>query len=199
VSQEFKPYNQDTDDLYNREPGIVISPGSNAAKEYSKFEQFPSKWTAGYPPGNPYVYRPYPKMLYRAQDYHGKVCCMAARPDEGEFRDPREYERAVDSAERFTQRCQMIVNDERERSIAMEQGWRESPDDAVAFVKSRNEGIARAAAERNYEVERMSEKARAEMRAAEQANDGRHLEVMPEAKRRRGRPRKVDSPSHIKE
>lgn len=194
MSQEFRPANQDTDDLYNREPGIVISPGSNAAKEYSKFEQFPSKWTAGYPPGNPYVYRPYPKMLYKAQDYHGKVCCMAARPDEGEFRDPREYERAVDAAERFTQRCQKIVNDERERSIAMEQGWRESPDEAVAFVNRRNDEIGRAAAERNYEVERMSEGAQREVRAAEVANDGRHLEVMPEAKRRRGRPRKNPQP-----
>ena len=39
------------------------------ARELAKFEQFPSEITAlaGKPPGNPWTFRAYPRMLYQAQ------------------------------------------------------------------------------------------------------------------------------------
>ena len=68
--------NEQTDPRYNREPGIVLIPGSNYVNEVAKFEQQPTKYTVGTVPGNPYVFRPFPKMLFRAELYNGKAICM---------------------------------------------------------------------------------------------------------------------------
>src|SRR5262245_54529633 len=96
---EYKPRNQDTDPLYNREPGIALVPGSNFVKEVAKFEQFHSPFTIGAQPGNPYTYRPYPKMLYKADKFNGKIVCMGAHPNPMEFMNPAEFERAWALAE----------------------------------------------------------------------------------------------------
>lgn len=71
---ESRPFNIETHPDYNREPGVLIVPGSNFVKEVSKFEQFHTRYTAGTNgPGNPYVYRPFPKMVYRAQRWNGTM------------------------------------------------------------------------------------------------------------------------------
>lgn len=179
MTDEFRPLNQETDPRYNAEPGLVLIPGSNAQKEYAKFEQFHSKYTsAQFGPGNPYTYRPYPKMLYRAEHWNGKRACMAAPPDPTLFRDPREFERAQLAAEAFTARCQSIVNNEEERQRAMENGWRESPQEAVDYLKARDDGKFTAVGERNYEDRNMSDAAKREIREAEAAHDG-HLTEVP--------------------
>ncbi|MEK9725817.1 MAG: hypothetical protein VW405_20360 [Rhodospirillaceae bacterium] len=191
---EFKPFNIETHPEYNREPGIVIVPGSNYAKEMEKFEQFPSKY--GTNPGNPYVYRPFPKMLYRAQLYQGVMACMAAPPDSGEFKgSPDEYQRACEAAQRFTDKCQRIVHSEAEMARAMEDGWRRTPAEAVAYLEGREKDRATATAERNYADRNMSEPAKREAAAAVAAVGGEHLPELPEQpKRRRGRPRKNPIP-----
>jgi hypothetical protein len=189
---EYKPRNQETDNRYNREPGIEINQGSNYALEMQKHEQFPSKY--GQNPGNPYRYRPYPKMLYRAENYKGKLVCMAAQPDPGEFSNPGEFQRAEESARRFTEKCQTVVNDEREYQRAMESGWRESPDEAVAFLSKRERDVSTATAERNYDDRNMSEPAKREIEAAVQAAGGVHVpEIAEQPKKRRGRPPKIKS------
>jgi hypothetical protein len=187
---EFKPFSQETHPDYNREPGLVPVPGSNFSKEMAKFEQFHSKWTMGSSPGNPYTYRPYPKMLYRAQHWNGKVCCMAAPPDPAEFRDPQEFNRAEEAARKFTERCQRIVRDATEHARAAEDGWRESPQEAVEYLLSRDRERSTATAERNWQDRNMSEQAKREIAAEIEAVGGEHLPEIPEAPRRRGRPRK---------
>ena len=185
-------FNVETDPQYNsRESGIVIVPGSNYAAEMEKFEQFPSKY--GSNPGNPYQYRPYPKMLYKAQLWQGKACCNAAPPDPLEFPNSNEYQRVEEAARRFSEKCQLIVKDESERARAMEAGYRESPDEAVEWLLAKQRTLGELAAHRQYEDRGMSEPAKAE--AAEAAREhfdqeGEHLAAVPE-KRRRGRPRKV--------
>jgi hypothetical protein len=178
---------------YNAEPGIIIVPGSKYQQYMTQFEQFPSKITAGDQPGNPYTYRPYPKMLYRAEEFNGKVCCMAAAPDSYEFKDPREFDRAQQAAEKFTDRCQKIVGNEAEHKRAMESGWRESPTEAVEYLLARNAARSEAAAHLAYEDRNLSEPAareRAEELAAAHAR-GEHLAEVPE--KRRGRPKKIQA------
>lgn len=191
---EFKPFNVETHPEYNREPGIVIVPGSNYAKEMEKFEQFPSKY--GQNPGNPYKYRPFPKMLYRAQHYNGVAACMAAPPDSGEFKgSPDEYQRACEGAQRFTAKCQRIVNDEAEMHRAFEDGWREDPASALAVLEAKDNAKARATAERLYADRNMSEPAKREAAAAVAAVGGEHVPEIPEQPRKkRGRPRKNPLP-----
>ena len=167
-------FDQERSRDWNREPGITIVPGSNYAREMEKFEQFPSKY--GQSPGNPYKYRPYPKMLYRAQVV-GRV---------------RERERADEQARRFTEECQRVVKDEREYQAALENGYRETPAEAVEYLEARQRAQGQAAAERNYADRNMSEAAKAEAAEAVQeafSERGEHLAAVPE-KKRRGRPPK---------
>lgn len=185
-------FDQETAKDYNREPGIVIVPGSNYAKEMAKFEQFPSAYGAN--PGNPYVYRPFPKMLYRAELWQGKPLCMAADPNPVDFSNPNELNRVQEQARQFTEKCQRIVNDEREYQKAMENGWREHPSEAVEYLQGRLRSEANAAAERNYADRNMSDSAKVESKVSEAAifdEEGRHAGEIPEKpKKRRGRPPK---------
>lgn len=159
----------------DRPGGVVIVPGSNYQRELGRFEQFHSKYTGDEGPGNPYRYRPFPKMVYIAKKYKGKVLCMAAPPHPLEFANPKEYERAEESAAIFTKECQRIVNDETEYQKAMEAGYRESPSEAVEHAEAREEKKADATAERNWEDRNMSDKAKAEARKAEDAAGAEHL------------------------
>ena len=182
MSEEYKPpTNQERDPRYNMEPGIAIVQGSAYAKEMEKFEQFPSKY--GSNPGRPYVYRPFPKMLYRAQMYNGAMTCMAAPPNPLEFNDPREYERKEELARRFNESCTRIVHSEAEMSRAFEDNWREGPAEAVACLQKREQSRADAAAHRNYEDRNMSDTAKAEVKAEIEARGGEHVPEMPEAPR----------------
>lgn len=176
ADQEYKPVNVDKDPLYNREPGIVKVPGSNLAKEMSKFEQFPSEWGS---PGNPYMFRPFPKMLYRAQLWNGKAFCMAPDPRRAEFNDINEYKNKVELARQFNQECQRIVKDDAEMSRAMEDGWRESPDEAVAYLKGREQERADVTAMRQHEDRNMSEMAQREAARAVADAGGEHMPEIP--------------------
>lgn len=196
MSVDFEEYrkNPETHPDFNRQPGVVIVPGSPYANELAKWEQFPSKYTEGVSPGNPYRYKPYPKMLYRAERVNGSPVCMAAEPDPIDFRDPRELDRAQAAAMRFTQKCQLIVNDEREHQKAMEGGWRETPDDAVAFLIERDQKFSKEDAHRAWDDRHMSDAAKREIREAKDAVGGDPTPEIPEKPRaRRGRPPKSDS------
>ena len=178
-------FDQEQNLNWNREPGIVVVPGSNYAKEMARWEQFPSKYGA---PGNPYVFREYPRMVYRAELWQGKPVCMAAVADPSEFPNVNEFNRMEEQARKFSERCQRIVQDERELQAAMESGWRTSPDEAVEYLQNKLRETANAAAVRNYEDRNMSEAAKAEAKAAVD-EAGLHIGEIPE-KKRRGRPPK---------
>ena len=175
---EPMPRDQDGHPAYNAEPGVVPVPGSNYIKHVAQFEQFHTKWTAGTAgPGNPYTYRPFPKMLYRAQRYQGKGrwLCEAAPPDPyADWRDPRQFERAQEGARAFNKSCRRVVNSPEEMSRAFEEGWRESPDEAVAFRRKRDDDEGVAAAHREYEDRNMSEPAKREMEAQKAAHGYEH-------------------------
>lgn len=138
---------------------IVITPESEYGKELAKWNK-------------PYRFEPYPKMLYRAQ-----------RTASGKWSvgDPMD--------ESFTRSCQLIVRDEVEERRANDNGWRETQGEALAYQKSLDDEIARAAAEEAYRVSKMGKKAQAEAAAAD-AETMDHVAEVPE-KRRPGRPRKV--------
>lgn len=184
--------NQETHPSFNREPGIAVIPGSPYAEYMARFE---STTTGGFPAGNPYTYRPFPKMLYRAQRWQGAPACMAAPPDPLMFTNPGEFSRAEQLAQRFNEGCQMTVKDDREMQKAMESGWRESPTEAVAYLVQRGKDESLLDAHREYEDRNMSHAAKAELQAERDARGGDPVPEMPVAPVRRGpgRPRKVDS------
>jgi hypothetical protein len=185
-------FDQESASKWNREPGILVVPGSNYAKEMAKFEQFPSKY--GESPGNAYRYRPFPKMVYRAELWKGKPVCIAAPPDPSEFPNANDVQRVEEQVRRFNERCQLTVRDEAELQKAMENGYRESPADAVAYLQGRQRAEADGAAVRAYEDRNMSEPAKAEARAEAARvfdEEGRHApEIAEKPKKRRGRPPK---------
>lgn len=180
-------HNPETAPDYNREPGVVIIPGSNYAKEMAKFEQFPSKF--GEQAGNPYHYRPFPKMVYRAEVWQGKVVCMAA-VEANSYVNVNEQMRAEEAARLFTEKCQRTVNDQMEFQRAMEAGFRESPTEAVEYLEAKQRAIADAAAERNYADRNMSDAAKAEATAAVHKafnEEGSHLPEVPRQPVKRSR------------
>lgn len=182
--------NPEMDPRYNAQPGIVITPGSAAAHEYGKFEQFyGSRLAPGVEPGNPYRFRRFPAMVYKAGRFQGtgKLVCMVPAPNSGEYINIDHWRRDNAMAERFNESCQMIVYDEKELQRAYEAGYRDSLQDAVDHANGVEDRIAEVAAHRNYEDRNMSPAAKAEIAAEQAERGGAHVAEMP---RKRGRPRK---------
>lgn len=160
--------------------GVIISPVSDHGKELQKWEQFPSHWNGEViPAGNPYVKRDFPKMLYKAfKKGNGKVVCMEPPPNPHEFLTAPEFDRAAALSEAFNKSCQKIVASESEMRVAMGQGWAESPNAALERFEAQESDIARAAAEANFTVQRMTEQAKAEHKAADLATHEHVVDVV---------------------
>lgn len=172
--------------------GVIITPQSELGKELRKWEQTHTQYSIDEngesKPGNPYVYRPYPKMLYKANALaNGKPSCMAPAPQVWDFTSMDQYERALLTAETFTKSCQKIVKDEAAYAIAKGQGWAESPKDALELYEQQQQAIAQAAAEAAHAVQRMSEKAKAEHAAAEKTTSAHVTDLVSVPKSKRGR------------
>lgn len=164
--------------------GIVINAHSELGKEYLKWEQHQTYLVPrGKSPGNPYVYRPFPAMVYKAIERQGKVICMDPMPAPHDFERADQYERACLSVDTFNKSCQKIVHDDSERAIAFNDGWRGSPKDAIEALHERNKQIATAAAEVAYHAQRMSEQAKAELAEADASTDEHVTDVKPIMKR----------------
>ena len=167
---EGPDYRQSIDPDYNREGGIVVTPGSAHQKEMARFEQFPhSKWAFGNP-GNPYQFRRWPAMMYHAERRNGKIMCMESEPQAFEFQHTQNYVQAVEGAKHFTAKCIKTVGGQEEWARAMEQGWRDSPDDAIKACEERENSVMKDVAHLNYEDRNLSDLAKAEKAAAELAN-----------------------------
>ena len=174
---------------------VVINPESEYAKELRKWEQFPEKVNGTmYPAGNPYVYRPFPKMLYKAQTWPrtGKAACFAPPVSPYGWPNQDQYQQALLEAEHFTTSCQRTVKDEGEYGLARGQGWCESPQDALAHYEAAQKALSDAAAEAAFMAARMSEAAQREFNAA-QAATHEHVADVDAPKRRPGRPRKLET------
>ena len=159
---------------------------ASEARLLAKFEQFPSDITvlARQAPGNPHhllVGKRFPRMLYKAQrsPKTGKFYTGADMPRRDPGEPENEWQARCQETERFAASCQLIVQDEVEYSRAHEQGWRDSAQEAMEFVVSRQHDAGQEAAERNFRDRNMSEKALAESEKAEKEHFG-HLPEIPE-------------------
>src|SRR5258706_3644825 len=98
-------------------PAILVNTDSEYAKELAKHEQHQTIYTmGGLRPGNPYVYRRWPAMMYKAQQIpgNGKWAVSQPPPSNFGFHDMAEWDRACQSAAHFTTSCQMTVGSEDE-------------------------------------------------------------------------------------
>jgi hypothetical protein len=169
------------DPEFNREPGILVTPGSAHQVYMAKFEQLPhSKWAFGNP-GNPYVFRRWPAMMFHAERRNGQIKCMDTEPQRYEFQHEANYLQAIEGARHFTAKCIRTVAGQEEWARAMNDGWRDSPDDAIKACEERENVKSTVIAHGNYEDRNMSERALAEKDAAIAAEGGVPL---PEIKRK---------------
>jgi len=140
-------------------PAIEIPQSTKYAEEMRKWEAHHSRFGA---PGRPFVFRDYPKKLYKCERVEGKGIQIVGSYD--------------------------VENDEQERNLNS-RGFFELQKAHDLVEKEQTEhGIL--AAEREWQIQhgRLSEKAVAEVRAAEDAHGARHLPDVPETPiRRRGR------------
>jgi hypothetical protein len=87
--------------------------------------------------------------------------------------------RAVDSRGCTTQ----IVSHEGDYLIAKGQGWRESPEDALALLEAHHENLGQEAAHRAHDDRSMSESAQREI-AAYESTTSQHVAEVPEQVKR---------------
>lgn len=165
-------------------PSIVINPHSELGRELRRWEQhYTHLVPPGTKPGNPYVYRPYPKMLYKAQrNAKGKVLCVEAPPHPWDFERGEQYERAILMFESFNKSNQKIVDDEAAERLAKGQGWCESPQAAVEQFEREQQAVGNAAAEVAFAAQRMSPEARAELHTVERTTHEHTVDVKPKRK-----------------
>lgn len=149
--------------------GMVINPHSALGKELRKWEQHRTELVPrGTNPGNPYTYREYPKMLYKAQRLpNNQFACMVQAPHPYNFEKPEQFNQAVLMVESFNRTCYRTVRDESEERVAFGQGWRFTAADALAQHEAEEQAIGNAAAEAAHAAQRMTEKAREELKAAD--------------------------------
>lgn len=150
--------------------GIHHSPQSAFVKEMAKWEHrpvmigdtmiMPIPVDQGGKANAPF--QPFPKMLYRAERADGGPQISGT----------------------------LIVHSDTEEKRERERGWCEGPDAAIAAVKAEDLEFATLAANRAFQERRMSDHARAEAAAVDEAT-AQHVPVIPETPKR-GRPRKLD-------
>lgn len=171
-------------------PSIVINPHSELGRELRRWEQHYTHLTPpGTAPGNPYTYRAFPKMVYKAHKRpNGKYACMVPQPQTWDFQKTEDYQRAILEKDAFDTSCQRIVRDEAEYLVAKGQGWADDPQGALTLAEQHEQAIANASAEAIYAAQRMSEQARAEFAQAEAETSEHVTDVAP---KKRGRPRAV--------
>lgn len=151
--------------------GRWISTDTTMGKEVLKFEQ---------PNYNPAA-NPYPKMLYKAaRNPSGKVRVMENAIDfAGTIWKDAELSKEQDRIEFFNRQNQFTVKSEEEHKKALNEGWRNHPDDAIKHYEERERAIGNAAAERAHSDSKMSEKAQAEAKAVDDSTE-HHVAEIPE-------------------
>ncbi len=172
--------------------GVVHSVETELGKELAKHEQHRTKFTSDeVPPGNPYQYREYGtsgKMLYKAQ-YHPRrkrMECMIIPIQSIAFATVAEAQADEQYVEQFNRSCTRIVHTADEERIAKNDGWCASPQLAMEECERRRAAIGDVTAQRHFTDQRMGANARAEARAADDA-DGEHVADVPAPRKKRGR------------
>lgn len=143
--------------------GVVFTHESAYAREMRKWEAYPTQFGGG---ERQYQYREFPKTLYKLTHVSGKGLVI---DDRVTVSDP-------DGERRENAKGFYVLTD------------------AQARAERQQTEFGKLAAEREYEIAhgRISEKAAAEVRAAEAEHGATHLPVVPETPiKKRGRPVKV--------
>lgn len=174
-------------------PAVVINPHSDLGKELRKWEQHQTELVPrGTRPGNPYVYRPFPKMVYKAvKTPTGKVVCMPALPQTTGFRDHNEYLMAYAEVESLQRQCFKTVDSDDALRVSQGQGWCDSPADAIAQFEKEERAAGDAAAEAAFLAKRMTEQARAEFDKA-QGDTMHHVSDVVADKKKKARAANAD-------
>ena len=135
----------------------------------SRYAQEMRRWNAHHsefgPPGKPYVFQEWPKLVYRAERVDGQIKIVETRK----------------------------VGDEDEELKANGLGFRFSQQDALDLISKEQTVHGRLAAEREWEIRhgRLSDNAVEEVRAVEEAAGAVHVPVIPEGPKKRGRKPRV--------
>lgn len=139
---------------------VEFSQDSAYAKEMRKWEAHHSRFGA---PGRPYVFREFPKRLYKAE-----------RTDRGPA---------------ITESVEVQTADEERNYLS--RGFRFGQDHALALLDEEQAIHGALAAEREYDIQhgKLSDRAVAEVRAEEHAHGATHMPAMPEAPRRGRKPK----------
>jgi hypothetical protein len=175
--------------------GIVISPSSELGRELRKWEQHHTIYSIDENgesrPGNSYVFRPYPRMLYKAFERNGQMKCLDSLPEPTILWTAEQYNQACLLTETFNAKCTRTVGSEDEQHKAEAEGWRLTPQDALAYAESLQQDIAQAAAEAAYSAQRMSDAAQAELKQAEAETHRHVVDVKPPRKKPGRKPKGV--------
>lgn len=172
----------------------VVTAESEYGKELIKWEQHDTKRISGdWTPGNPYKFRPYPKMLYRAaKRQDGSVGCMDGVPHPLSFPNAEAHDRAAQAVEHFNRGCYMVVETEEAEARAKADGWRNTVPEALAHAHKRDTDDLKAAAHRAYEDRNMSPAAQAEAAQAEAEAGIKQLGEIPRQPVRRRSQASID-------
>lgn len=167
-------------------PGV----GTSYGKELAKWEQHRTRFTDDdNPPGNPYVFRMYPRMMFRAVKHPktGQMVCMAVPPNPMLFTTPHEYDRACLDIERMNRECSRTVNSDEEFRIAKNDGWRESPALALETHEQQMCAVAEETARRHFSDQRLSPEAQAEAARIDASTEHQVPDVQTEQARQKAR------------
>lgn len=138
----------------------------------------------------------YPTMLYKARpNAQGKVVCYEPYPPEYLFSDPGSYNRACSEVDVLNRENTILAHNADDKAQREREGWRDSPVTAIAYYEGLQQDIAQAAAENAFAVSRMSAKAQAEYRDAEQATHAHVTDVV--GRKKPGRKPKVVAPRDV--
>lgn len=161
---------------------IVRSGETEHGKELAKWDL--PKRMGGYGADG---FEPYPRMVYKAhRRENGKVMCLDMAALYGEDMA------TVARAEAFNASCHKTVMSEEQYRLAKGQGWSDTPTEALELFERDAQSLATAAAEAAYQVQRMTDKARAEFETADAATE-HPLADVPAPKRKPGRPVKAQA------
>ena len=131
----------------------------------SRYAQEMRRWNAHHsefgPPGKPYVFQEWPKMVFRAERVDGVVKIVETKQ----------------------------VGNEDEELKERGKGFRFRQEDALDLIRDEQFVHGTLAAEREYDIQhgRLSEKAIAEVRAVEAEAGAVHVPMIPEGPKKRGR------------
>lgn len=169
--------------------GVVINPHSPLGKELAKWEQHHTYFVGrGMRPGNPFKFRMYPYMVYKAQQWNGGWKCLLPPPELAIFPTVQEAERWMLAVETHNRSCYKLVHDETEHERARSEGWMNSQKEALEHRDQLEQEMAQAAAEANAAAIRMTSRAQAEFAEAGEQTHEHVTDVVPTKKR--GRPAK---------